>query len=71
MKDSKFLEFNALDNFIDLSDMVKLYAEQDSLWTEESAKIVDARPRQVQQFAEHLMIAQTMLQHLNSSLLKY
>jgi hypothetical protein len=71
MKDAKFPKFNTPDNFIDLSDVVKLHAEQDSLWTEEFAKIVDARPGQVQQFAEHPIRARTMLQQLNSSLVKY
>ena len=46
-------EFETPDKFIDLSEVVKLYVEQDSLWTEEFAKITDARPGQVQQFAEH------------------
>jgi len=55
-------EFGTHDNFIDLRDVVKLHAEQDALWTEDSAKIVDVRPRQVQQFAEHPIRARTMLQ---------
>jgi hypothetical protein len=57
IKDSKFPEFGTPDNFIDLIDVVKMHAEQDSLWIEEFAKIVNARPRQVQQFAENMIRA--------------
>jgi hypothetical protein len=71
MKDSGLPEFGTPDEFIDLSDVFKLYVEQDSLWTEEFAKITDARPGQVQQFAEHPIRARTMLQQLNFSLEKY
>jgi hypothetical protein len=35
MKDSRLLEFDTPDNFIDLSNVVKIHAEQDSLWTKE------------------------------------
>jgi hypothetical protein len=62
MKDVRLPEFGTPDNFIDLSDMVKLHVEQDSLWTEESAKIADARSGQVQQFTEHPIRSRTMLQ---------
>jgi hypothetical protein len=62
MKDAKFPKFGTPNNFIDLSDVVKLHAKQDALWTEESAKIADARLRKVQQFSKHLIRAQTMLQ---------
>jgi hypothetical protein len=41
-------EFGTPDKFIDLSKVVKLYAENDSLWTEEFTKIIDARLGQVQ-----------------------
>jgi hypothetical protein len=71
MKYVGLLEFNTHDNLIDLSDMVKLHAEQDALWTEEFEKIADARPGQVQQFTEHPIKSRTMLQQLNSSLVKY
>jgi hypothetical protein len=71
MKDVGLPEFGTPDNFIDLSDVVKLHAEQDALWTEEFTKIADVRPGQVQQFAEHPIRARTMLQQLNFSLVKY
>jgi hypothetical protein len=51
--------------------VVKRHAEQDALWTEELAKIVDVKPGKVRQFAEHLIKARTMLQQLNSILVKY
>jgi hypothetical protein len=35
MKDVGLPEFDTPDNFIDLSDVVKIHAEQDVLWTEE------------------------------------
>jgi hypothetical protein len=53
MKDFELPKFGTPNNFIDLSEVVKLYVEQDSLWIEEFAKITDARLGQVQQFAEH------------------
>jgi hypothetical protein len=53
MKDVGLPEFGTPDEFINLSDVFQLYAEQDSLWTEEFTKITGARPGQVQQFAEH------------------
>jgi hypothetical protein len=53
MKDAKFPEFGTPDNFIDLSDVVKLHAEQDVLWTEEFKEMVDAKLGQVRQFTEH------------------
>jgi hypothetical protein len=44
MKDIGLPEFDTLDNFVDLSNIVESHAKQDSLWTEELAKIVeDAR----------------------------
>jgi hypothetical protein len=44
MKDVGLPEFDTPDEFINLSDVFQLYAEQDSLWTEEFAKITGARP---------------------------
>jgi hypothetical protein len=71
MKDIRLPEFGTPDNFVDLSDVVESHAKQDSLWTEELTKMTDARPGQVQRFAEHPIRARTMLQQLNSSLVKY
>jgi hypothetical protein len=47
MKDVGLPKFGTPDNFIELSDVVKLHVEQDSLWTEEFSKITDAQPWQV------------------------
>jgi hypothetical protein len=62
IKDAGLPEFGTPNNFIDLSDVVKLHVEQDALWTEEFAKIADARLGQVRQFAKHLITTRTMLQ---------
>jgi hypothetical protein len=48
MKDIGFPEFGTPDKFIDLSDMVKFHADQDSIWTEHLSKITDARPGKLQ-----------------------
>jgi hypothetical protein len=71
MKDIGLPEFDTPNKFIDLSNVVKLYAEQDSIWTEELTNMTDVRLGQVQQFVEPPIRARTMLQQLNSSLLKY
>ena len=71
MKDSGLPKFGTPDESADLSDVLRIYVEQDSLWTEEFTKITDGGPGQVQQFTEHSIRAWTMLQQLNSSLVKY
>jgi hypothetical protein len=71
MKDIKLPEFSTPNEFINIRDMLKTYVEQDSLWTKECAKVADARPGQVQQFIEHPIRAKTMLQQLNSTLIRY
>jgi hypothetical protein len=71
MKDVGLPEFGTPDEFTNLSDVFKMHSIQDSLWAEEWEKIADAKPRQVQQFMEHPIRAQTMLQLLNTSLVKY
>jgi hypothetical protein len=71
MKDSGLPELDTPDEFIKLSDVFKTHTEQDSLWAEQCTKIVDARPGKVQKFVEHPIIARTMLQQLNASLVKY
>jgi hypothetical protein len=47
MKDIELPEFSNPNNFVDLSDVVKSHAKQDSLWTEELTKMTDPRPGQV------------------------
>jgi hypothetical protein len=48
MKDIGLPEFGTPDKFIDLSDIVKLHAKQDSIWTKEITKMTNAKPRKVQ-----------------------
>jgi hypothetical protein len=71
MKNVGLHEFDTPYEFINLSDMFKMHAEQDSLWAEECTKVTDAKPGQVQQFAKRLIKARATLQKLNSSLVKY
>jgi hypothetical protein len=71
MKDIKFPEFGNPSEFIDIRNLLKMYVEQDSLWVEECAKVADARLGQVRQFTEHPIRAKTILQQLNSTLIKY
>ena len=47
MKDIGLPEFDTPDKFIELSDVGKLNAKQDSLWTKELAKITNVKPGQV------------------------
>jgi hypothetical protein len=47
MKDIGLPKFDTLVKFIGLSDVVKLHAEQDSLWIEELKNITDVKPGQV------------------------
>jgi len=71
MKDFGLPEFSTLDEFINLGDVFKMHVEQYSLWAEECTKITNARPGQEKKFVEHPIRARTMLQQLNSSLVRY
>jgi hypothetical protein len=71
MKDIKLPEFDNPNEFIYIRNMLKMYAEQESLWVEECMKVADVRMGQVRQFTEHSIRAKTMLQQLNSRLIKY
>jgi hypothetical protein len=62
MRDIDLPEFGTPDDFVDLRDIVKLHAEQDSSWVAEIARVANMAPGQVQQFMEHPIKAQTMLQ---------
>jgi hypothetical protein len=44
MRDIGLLEFGTPDDFVDLDDIVKLDAEQDSSWAEKIAKVTDMAP---------------------------
>jgi hypothetical protein len=58
MKDINLPEFVSLEEFLDLHDIVKQHAEQDSTWIIEIEKVASMVPGQVQQFMEHLIKAQ-------------
>ena len=62
MRDIDLLEFGKPEEFFDLRNIVKLHAKQDLSWVSEVAKVVDMVPGQVQQFMEHPIKAQTILQ---------
>ena len=62
MKDIGLPEFGTPDKFVDLSDIVKLHAKQDLIWTKELAKMTDTRLGKVHRFAEPPIRARTMLQ---------
>jgi hypothetical protein len=65
-------EFGMPDDFVDLCDIIKSHTEKDSSWAEEIAKVIDTRESgEVQQFMEHPIKAQAMLQQLSASLVKY
>jgi hypothetical protein len=53
MRDIDLPEFGSSDDFVDLHDIVKLHAEQDSSWAVEIKKVANMAPGQVQQFMVH------------------
>jgi hypothetical protein len=57
MKDIGLPEFNSPEDFVNLHDIVKQHAEQDSVWTTEIEKVASMVASQVQQFMEHLIKA--------------
>jgi hypothetical protein len=71
MRDIDLPEFDTPDDFVDLHDIVKLHVEQDSSWAAEIEKVANMAPGQVQQFMEHPIKAQTMLQQLSARIVKY
>jgi hypothetical protein len=71
MTDIKLPKFENPSEFIDRRNLLKMYAEQNSLWVEECTKVTDAKLGQVRQFTKHPIRAKTMLQQLNSTLIKY
>jgi len=71
MKDIELPEFDRPDDFIDLCDIVESHTKQYYSWAKRLAKVTDTVPGQVQQFLEHSIRAWTVLQQLNTSLVKY
>jgi hypothetical protein len=48
MKGIDLPEFGSLEDFVDLHDIVKQHAEQDSAWTTDIEKVASMAPGQVQ-----------------------
>jgi hypothetical protein len=71
MRDIGLLEFVTLNDLVDLHDIVKLHVEQDSLWAIKIEKVVNLAPGQVQQFMEHPIKPQIVLQQLSAKVVKY
>jgi galactose-1-phosphate uridylyltransferase len=71
MKDIRLLEFDTLEDFVDLCDIVESHTKQDSLWVEELEKVTDTMPGQMQWFIEHPIKDQVVLQQISASLVKY
>jgi hypothetical protein len=71
MKDIGLPEFGSPEDFVDLHDIVKQHAEQDSTWTAEIEKVASMAPGQVQQFMEHPIKARAILQQLSVKIVKY
>jgi hypothetical protein len=71
MKGIDLPEFGSPEDFVDLHDIVKRHAEQDSTWTTEITKVASMVPGQVQQFMEHPIKARAVLQRLSIKIIKY
>jgi hypothetical protein len=61
MRDIGLHEFDTLDDFVDLRDIVKSHVEQDSSGAAEIEKVADMVPGKLQQFMEHLVRSRAML----------
>jgi hypothetical protein len=62
MKNIGLPEFGSPEDFVNLDDIVKQHAEQDSTWTAEIAKVARMDLGQVQQFIEHPITTRVVLQ---------
>jgi hypothetical protein len=71
MRDIDLLEFGTPADFVDLRDIVKSHAEQDSSWDAEIEKVADMVLEKVQQFMENPIKARAMLQQLSARIVKY
>jgi hypothetical protein len=71
MKDIVLLEFRSPKYFVDLHDIVKRHAEQDSSWEVEIAQVVRMTPGQVKNFMEHSIKARVVLQCLSAKMIRY
>jgi hypothetical protein len=71
MKDIELPKFDTPDNFVNLCNIVESNTKQYLLWVEGLVKVANTMPGKVQIFMEHPIRSQTMLQQLNTSLVKY
>jgi hypothetical protein len=71
MKDIGLPEFGSPEDFVDLHDIVKRHAEQDSAWEAEITQVASMTPGQVRKFMEHSIKAHTTLQRLSAKVIKY
>jgi hypothetical protein len=71
MKDIGLPEFGSPEDFVDLHDIFKQHAEQDSTWTIDIEKVASMAPGQVQNFMEHPTKARVVLQWLSVKIVKY
>jgi hypothetical protein len=70
MKDIGLPEFRSPEDIVDLHDIVKRHAEQDSTWTVEITQVERMTPTQIQQFMEHSIKARVVLQRLSAKIIK-
>jgi hypothetical protein len=71
MKGIVLPKFGSPEDFVDLHDIVKRYAEQDSSWAVEITQVEIMTRGQIQQFMEHPIKACTDLQWLSAKIIKY
>jgi hypothetical protein len=71
MRDIGLPEFGSPEDFVDLHDIVKRHAEQDSAWGVEIAQVESMTPGQIQKFMEHPIKAHAVLQCLSAKVTKY
>jgi hypothetical protein len=71
MKAIDLPEFDSPKDFVDLHNIVKQHTKQDLAWTIEIEKVAIMAPSQVQQFMEHSIKAQSVLQRLSVKIIKY
>jgi hypothetical protein len=65
MKDIGLPDFGSPEDIVDLHDIVKRHAEQDSAWGVEITKVESMTLGQIHKFMEHLIKARAVLQHLS------
>jgi len=61
MKGIGLRKFVSSKDFVDLHDIVKRHAKQDSTWELEITQVASMEPGQIQQFMEHPIKARAIL----------